>query len=399
MSESGCTIFTTSADPRPLVYAAARAAGATIDGDERSWKEIELKVKLGFFRTATMRLSAMTRDADRTGFNRNLSGMQGYYRQLPAADEARRQQLLALIPWFSAMIGIHCDREFAPEHLELIFDIARRLDGLVLFPERLLDAAARVVMGIDGSRDPAATLPPIPEQTEEPMAFDDEEDDVDVEPPAPEAVLRRAQILVALAARGFGQTPFRRGPADEIRTWFDARGLRAFAEPEEIALIEATKLNDREVVGATWGIEGAGVLAWSLGLMELPPHDVSVDLKVVGDACGFRSNDDPPLRPIAHAELEAKAAQLLTIHWRLREFIFVNRTPIDFAEVASREYLPLKIDGIRLVDGDLAVVRWPIASAPPDEVQRCMSIAYERHRAINWLLGSAEPYSEVDTAT
>jgi len=98
-------------------------------------------------------------------------------------------------------------------------------------------------------------------------------------------------------------------------------------------------------------------------------------------------------------ELAESADRLFAIAWRLDEFL-LTRAAIDFRDFASRaSFGPLSLAGVPLVDGDLAVAGAGIADAAPDEVRSCMSVVAERHRAINWLIGDAELYSEVRTDT
>jgi hypothetical protein len=52
-----------------------------------------------------------------------------------------------------------------------------------------------------------------------------------------------------------------------------------------------------------------------------------------------------------------------------------------------------------LIDDDLAICRERIDRVPEDWYYETLSIAPERHRALNWLLGFARLYSEVMTHT
>jgi hypothetical protein len=57
------------------------------------------------------------------------------------------------------------------------------------------------------------------------------------------------------------------------------------------------------------------------------------------------------------------------------------------------------LDGLRFIDGDLAIGNRRIADASPEEIKKCTSIATERHIAAYWLQGSDETYSKVIPAT
>jgi hypothetical protein len=57
------------------------------------------------------------------------------------------------------------------------------------------------------------------------------------------------------------------------------------------------------------------------------------------------------------------------------------------------------LDGLRVIDGDLAIGGRSIANASHEEVKRCMSTVTERQIAAFWLLGDDDIYSKVDAAT
>lgn len=73
---------------------------------------------------------------------------------------------------------------------------------------------------------------------------------------------------------------------------------------------------------------------------------------------------------------------------------------MDFVAFARTAWFgPLNIEGIALAESDLSVGGVPIARAAADAIRTASSIAIERHKAFNWLLGYDEIYSEVDTST
>ena len=59
---------------------------------------------------------------------------------------------------------------------------------------------------------------------------------------------------------------------------------------------------------------------------------------------------------------------------------------MDFRTFARESWFgPLDISLARLAEDDLAIGPTPIAKAPEEEFHKALSIANERHRAINWL--------------
>jgi hypothetical protein len=242
------------------------------------------------------------------------------------------------------------------------------------------------------------------------LAEDEDDDYPDPVPPTPLRVARRALAMCAVTCRaslerGAGN-PTAEGIYAQLGPWLRGLDLESELEPHEAQLIAAPlgTLSPQQAINGTWLAEGLAVLAWALGRHELSAYDEGEDPPPLTDSLGFLNEDDAPallasprLRPAA--EIEAYAASVLTLHWRLRDF-GLRPQPMDFAKfVREAKWGPLTLEGLRLADGDLAIGANPIAKAPADHVRYCQSIAQERHRAANWLLGYESVYSEVDTST
>lgn len=232
------------------------------------------------------------------------------------------------------------------------------------------------------------------------------------EPPNPDAVARRAAVLGAVVTRGLvecdstGEDPAATLAAD--LAFYDEHDLARDAEPGEDALIRAPHgtLPAQDAVDATWRAEGLAVLGWALGRLDaLPPIDQTVDLAGLGEALElpWAPGDvavlrSPHLRPAA--DLERLDTLLLTAHWRVRHVLHVDPAAMDYvAWVPGVEWAPLSLEGLEVVDRDLAVGGVPIAAAGRDLVQTAESILTERRLAVSWLNGYDELYSEGDTNT
>ncbi len=227
-------------------------------------------------------------------------------------------------------------------------------------------------------------------------------------PPDAARVLRRAWALAAVAERGFLEAGAR---ADverafgRLRTWLDLSGTRTELEPEERALVEAPlgSLHRQQVVDATWRNEGVAVLAWALGLAELPAHDEQADSEPLAAALGFTPlapdvpTPSPSLRPAD--ELARAERRLLAIHWRVRE-LQVSPGPVDFVRFSQEAWFgAFDLFGIAVAERDLAVGGAPIVEADEAVVRITASIAAERHQAIAWVCGDDPRYSAVVTST
>jgi hypothetical protein len=230
-------------------------------------------------------------------------------------------------------------------------------------------------------------------------------------PPSSRRVFRRAASLSALALRGLVGTweiAEQEQFLPSLTKWLAEVDLEDELEPRESEILQtpAGELDEQRMIDACWSWEGAGVLAASLGRLELPALDQVVDTQACGDACGLfakrpefdRLQED--LAIDASFDRIAYANQALAIHWRLRQFVQVRQESLDFLDYSRGvEWADFNLQNVRLIDGDLAIGELPIVSAASSDVDHVLSIARERHQAANWLIGWEPVYSDVDTST
>jgi hypothetical protein len=322
------------------------------------------------------------------------NGMIGYAaRACGVTDEG----FVARVKGFRAILGVEVDASLDPERaIARVWTLARELDALVFLRGTFFDAEGRVLAA------PTAPAAPIIDEGEVEAPG----------PPSPERVVDRLRVLAALAARGlleaWSDADRTAGLArlEALRAWIVASGIERELESEERDLLfEPTlgALGERYTLDASWRIEGAAVLAWSLSAIPLPSHDRVIDVRSLMDAAGVLGALPPALaKPSLKDadEIFAMRERLFSIHWRLTDFRLQARA-MDFAAVATRSTFGLRTDAAMLVGGDLSIGGVPIASADPGAVQRVRSIARERHQAANWLVGDAygAAYSSVGTDT
>lgn len=234
-------------------------------------------------------------------------------------------------------------------------------------------------------------------------------DDDELVPPESTRVVRRAFCLSAIVCRSF----IDESPDDEF-----CRALHAQMPPwlsqvdaaSELEGWEATALSQplgglesQTRVDGTWLSEGLAVLAWSLRRFELPPHDRSVDPRALTNAMEFLQPEAAILLTTlslrSSTEIETGARQSFAIHWRLRQFS-LHPERMNFADFARTAWFgPLNIEGVPFASSDLSIGGVPISEADPSMWRLTLSIARERHRAFNWLLGYESEYSEVAANT
>lgn len=236
------------------------------------------------------------------------------------------------------------------------------------------------------------------------------EEDPERLPPSRDRVLRRAWVTASVACRGFLETfddPLEAATLlSRLLTWIDTVNLRSEFEPWELFMVEEDigSLDQQTIVNGTWRTEGLVVLAWALGATRIPPYDQMADPGGVSNLIHFLKEDalekSQGLRLLSGAELDGFAGIQLALHWRLRDFS-LRLHPMDFRKFNEKPWYgaPVSLEGVPLAEDDLAIDGVPIARAPTSRFRQCQSIAMERHKAINWLLGLDETYSEVDTST
>jgi Domain of unknown function (DUF4272) len=159
---------------------------------------------------------------------------------------------------------------------------------------------------------------------------------------------------------------------------------------------------DPRVVDAIWQAEGLGALLWALGLVELPPFDRPFDpewLVATPLASGA-------LRARAEIEHACETARLW--HWRARTLALRGGAELELPErwesfeqlvavAAMRGYerglLPAPLRG------DFPAFGTGYRELSPAQHAELLSIAYERHRALNWLCGAGRSWAGTHTDT
>lgn len=237
----------------------------------------------------------------------------------------------------------------------------------------------------------------------------DATDDDEVYPrPDASRVMKRALGLSSVVCRSFMESEDRADSEEmlaRMRRWLLETGINDELEPQELAVIAAPlgRLDPKLVVNGSWRSEGLYVLAWALGRYPTLAHDEMVDPARAANALGFLEDDalssEKMPRLLSDDELDAFDSRQLALHWRFRDYS-LRPAAMDFAKfVRECGWAALSVDTSALIDSDLSVDGVRIDQAEPSQVQRCLSIAMERHQAINWLRGEHPIYSEVDTST
>lgn len=419
-------IFSRTADPLGVVQLLRRLhPTAKVQGPDHDWRKVTITTGMLW----TKRTLTFTYDPAyhaEPNWSTQMNGLQGYFQRFP---ESGRKQVAVMIPTtFRYSLAAHLEPELAggeDPRFDALRAVAHHLDGVMFTPSRLLDAAGRALFTAEGEagEDPRATWPRVLARVSVPAAAaegdeGDADDEFQPEPPTAERVARRALALTAVTARAIleqdADEPDAEERRDDLMAWVREMGIEDELEgpdewgrsPGERSILESPlgAMDEQAQINATWRTEGLAVLAWALGVHQLPPHDAPVDVTALWDSLGFMEPyrarallANPTLRP--REEIEVLRKHLLALHWRLRDHTLRPRR-MDFAEFARTAWFgPLDITGISLAEGDLAIRGVPIDQADPGLFGAVHSAAMERHQAANWLYEGPATYSEADIST
>ena len=160
--------------------------------------------------------------------------------------------------------------------------------------------------------------------------------------------------------------------------------------------------DDPAVVEALWQAEGLGTLLWAFELVTLPPFDRTFDAgRLLETPVGDARLRDPSA--IAHTRESARLW-----HWRARTTLLRDGGELELPSgwqsfeqliaVAAlrgheRGFLPAPLRG------DFPAFGTGYRGLSPVQHAETLSIAYERHRALNWLCARGSAWAETATDT
>lgn len=398
------------------------APNVEIDGPDDDWETAVLQLE-----GATLQFNFDPDYHAEPNWSTQMSGMRGYFSQFPETD--RKERVMMLTTCLSLGIAAVAEPGFnwdGDPRLQVVSAIATVVDGVMFLPGCLLDAEGRVLFGAGGEdeEDPEAEWPRVAAQVsvEEPFGaalheisqqrqvdpVDD--DDRAAEPPTAARVARRAMALGAVTLRGIlerdADQPQAADTYRDMTDWLYGLDINVELEPDEWAIIQRPlgNLEQQLMINSVWRLEGLVVLAWSLGLFEIPPHDELAAPNPLWqslfafDVDGAKALlDGASLRP--REEIREQRDRFFAVHWRLRNYHLTPKT-MDFVEFARTAWFgPLDVSGLPIVEGDLAVQGERLDRADEEAMALSHSASKERHQAANWLWEGPLLYSEASVAT
>jgi hypothetical protein len=161
-------------------------------------------------------------------------------------------------------------------------------------------------------------------------------------------------------------------------------------------------VDEPAVVDAVWQAEGLGVLLWALGRLGLPPYDLAFD----HDRLLAASLDGATLRLETEIEHARQSARLW--HWRARTSELQQEGALQlperwqsFEQLIAATAMRGHEQGLlpRPLRGDFPAFGTVYRDLSPEQLAEAASIAWERHRALNWLCGLGTAGVAVPTDT
>lgn len=218
-----------------------------------------------------------------------------------------------------------------------------------------------------------------------------------------ESVHRRALALAYLTCRAMIDTdpsPRASKMSDNILLFVNRVGLVDDLLPHEMSMLGAPfgSLTEPDCAQTSWLSEGMVVLAWAIGLTDLPGPRTKCNPGPAAISLGmFQPGTKDRLAQAVlrnHDEIESKSLTYLTLNWRIGHFIQSPKEKVDLeAKIKDPESPHLLVDEVELVDGDMAIDGLPLNAVPLERAGEVFFTVRERFNAFKWLQGYTTHYS------
>ena len=270
----------------------------------------------------------------------NLAGMYSFVQQLPMADKARQQKLMAKVLTLNTEVTLNADAGFPAGFGQWLAPVLGHYEALVFAEPNSLyastqhqgfyDPAGRLLTDTTGAGDPAADMPvsieskyydeadPLPDQlarkarSEEVLQAQGVPFAASLPPVASDTaaqlqpqdeVVNRVLALGYVALKGEGAAP------DDLAGYDQAYGATAHLSPREQEFAETAEPARQDLLNATWRYEALHALLWALGYvpeLSYPDHpcDPARDMALLAALSEVEFRAQAQLRPAAEV-LEA----------------------------------------------------------------------------------------------
>ena len=160
--------------------------------------------------------------------------------------------------------------------------------------------------------------------------------------------------------------------------------------------------DDGHLADAVWAGEGLGMLLWALELAQLPPYDRPFEAETLVAT----AMDEAILRPADEIERARETARLW--HWRARTAALEAEAAVDlpqewqsFDQLVGATAMRGFEQGLlpRPLRGDFPAFGAIYRELTDEQQDEAHQIAWQRHRALNWLCGLGKTWDSVPTDT
>lgn len=424
MASEPITLFSRKIEPNKIIEVLRRfSSDLEIDGTADNWRRVSISFSSG---PEKQKLS-LTHDPDyysEPNWSKQLNGMRNYFSRFP--DSPRKPAALMLTTTFRFALATRFEPSYDAKgdpRLKVLFAVCKELDGVLFTPSSLRDSHGRILLSSGGPQNetPNAVWPKVVAEVQAThenglFTFENQNEEifeaeaVDNGSPSAQRVAKRGLAMTAVTARAILEQDLANPETPvlyaDLLDWVSQLNIRDECEPSEWRVLTTPlgRLTPQDQANSTWRLEGLAVLAWGLGLFELPPHDTLIQLNPLWSCFGLLNLEkslellaNPMLR--SRNELESMRKKLLALHWRIRDQS-VNGKPVDFKKFQQTCWFgPVDLSEVPLVGGDLALQGMSIQQAPDDLLATVRSLSQERHRAANWLCEGPALYSAASVAT
>ncbi|MEC0126649.1 DUF4272 domain-containing protein [Paenibacillus pabuli] len=333
------------------------------------------------FSKKTKGFNIMTSQTHPEEFTTMIQGMLGFLSQIEGKNPPLQEKVLIKCSTLNMVVGIETEEDISEEFFNELLHLADALDGVIFWGGgSLLNAQGNLLLDVNGESEVedynvtahTSFLDDIRPPSESAMLRKERSEQLLTEQGIPfnihlparageehtttrsvQEVARRAVALCIAALKGecLGAGESAEDTAALVQEVIDKYDATSFFSPVERRFVEQHGAEHQEVISFSWGYEAYHVMLWALGYVK--ELGAPVKLCNVGQDVGYLQQCDDVEAFVAGAQLRAKSEIL------------------DAADLIYR-YNWVCVDS--RVKGQ----------TPPGGLNG--GVAYERHRALNWLI-------------
>ncbi|PQP82610.1 DUF4272 domain-containing protein [Paenibacillus sp. PCH8] len=334
-----------------------------------------------WFNKTTKGFNMMTSQTHPEEFGKMIQGMLGFVSQIEGRNPSLQEKVLIKCSTLNMVIGIETEEDISEEFFQELLRLADSLDAVIFWGGgSLLNAQGQLLLDVNGEsevEDYAVTahtsfLDGTRTQSESAFQRKDRSEQKLTEQGVPfnvhlparagdedttmrkeDEIARRAVALCIAALKGecLGAGESAEDTAALVQEVIEKYEASAFFSPREKRFIEQHGADQQEVISFSWGYEAYHVMLWALGYVK--ELGSPTELCNVGQAVGYLQQKDSFADFLSGASLRSTSEIL------------------DEADLIYR-YNWVCVDS-RVND-----------RMPPAGLNG--GVAYERHRALNWLI-------------